>query len=516
MTERRLFLLGVALAAALYCTTASGLVTWAHYGEDGPELEGAARTLGVAHPPGYPLFTIVARLVGVIVPVPWSAVNALTLFAALVAVGATGVLTARVLRRAGVERPWIGATAAMIFFSVSASWWKQASIGEVYTLHMAIVVTGFLLLVRGSARDVLLAAYVFGLGLAHHPLTLPAVLVALAYVLARRQPIRVLHLVLFLLPLTLYGVLLLRSRLEPPFDWGEPRSLEQLWWVVSGAPYHQNLFRDGWHSVLGAWGHALTHLPWSALGWGGVPWVAAGTWLLIRTARREFVLFTLLYVGSCLVATAYEIPDPAAYFLPAVLSVAVLAGAGVAWTWQWIEQRPHVRFRWALASAICGALAGTLALQVRTGSESARTAREPSGYDYALLGTSVLEPNAVVLSRGDGRTFSLWYGCSVLNERPDVAVVYESLLDWPWYRASLAERQPELLIPPRAPEAVRRRLFLSANLARRPVYVTEVRPDVAAQFDLAPAGPLMRVSEKVTVEASNERTGTDPLPRPPS
>ncbi|HET9234522.1 MAG TPA: DUF2723 domain-containing protein, partial [Candidatus Eisenbacteria bacterium] len=207
MTERRLFLLGIALAGALYLTTASGVVTWSHYGEDGPELEGAARTLGIAHPPGYPLFTSAARLIGLIVPVPWSAVNALTLLAALVAVGATGVLTRRVLERAGVDRPWLGAIATMTFFAVSPSWWKQASIGEVYTLHMAIVVTGFLLLVRGSARDVLLAAYVFGLGVAHHPLTLPALGVALAYLLARRQRLRLLHLAVLCLPLTLYAVL---------------------------------------------------------------------------------------------------------------------------------------------------------------------------------------------------------------------------------------------------------------------------------------------------------------------
>ena len=516
MTERRLFFLGVALAAGLYFTTASGLVTWSHYGEDGPELEGAARTLGIAHPPGYPLYTLLARLVGLLLPVPWSAVNALTLLAALAAVGTTGVLTARVLRRAGIERPWLGAIAAMIFLAVSPSWWKQASIGEVYTLHMALIIAGFLLLVRGTARDVLLAAYVFGLGLAHHPLTLPALLVALVYVLARRLPLRAHHVALLLLPITLYGALFVRSHWAPVFDWGEPRSLDRLWWVMSGAPYHQNLFRDGWQAALSAWGYSLQHLPGSALGWGGVPWLVAGTWLFIRAARQELLLFTSLFLGSCFVATAYEIPDPAGYFLPAVLSIAVVAGAGVAWTWQWIGRCPQLRVRGALAAAMFGILGGALALQVRTGSELARAAREPSGYEYALAGTSVLEPNAVVLSRGDGRTFSLWYGSSVLTPRADVAVVYESLLDWTWYRAYLADRHPTLVIPPRAPEAVRRQLFLRGNLAHHPVYVTEIHPDVAARFDLAPAGPLVRLREPVTAEASSERTGKDPLPRPPS
>lgn len=515
MSERRLFLIGVLLAAGLYLTTASGLITWSHFGEDGPELEGAARTLGIPHPPGYPLFTLLGRALAIVLPLPWSAVNALTFLGALVAVGATGVLTMRVLTRAGVLHPWVGGLAALVFLAVSSTWWKQASIGEVYTLHLAIIAIGFLL-VRGSKRDVLVAAYVFGLGLAHHPLCLPAALLALAYVLARRQRLRLLHAGALILPLTLYGILFVRSHWQPAFDWGEPRSLDRLWWVMSGAPYHQNVLRNGWQVVFAAWGHALAHAPVSALGWGGAPWALVGVVYLFRRARLELLFFGVLYVGSCLVATAYEIPDPAAYFLPAVLALAVLAGAGVSGAWEWVRRCDQKRVQTAFCAAGLGALAATWVLLVRTGAEAAQSARDTSAYDYACAGVDVLEPNALVLSRGDGRTFSLWYGSAVRTPRPDVAVVYESLLDWPWYQRYLAERHPDVLIPPRAPEAVRRYLFLSANLARRPVYLTEVPPDVAARFELQVAGPLARLREPATAGASSERTDTDRPPRPRS
>jgi len=513
MTERRVFCLGFAFALGLYVCTASGLVTWAHFGEDGPELEGAARTMGIAHPPGYPLFTLVAHVLGLLVPAPWSAVNVLTLLAAATTVGAVGLLIVRVMRRTGDPVAWPGVLAGMALLAVSPTWWCQASIGEVYTFHMALITLGFAFLVSEKPNDLLLAAYVFGLGLAHHPLTLPALLVAVAYVSLRRLPMRPAHVIVLLAPLSLYAVLPLRSKLDPAFDWGDPQVPARVWWMMSGAQYHQNLLRDGWSTALGAWSHALRTTPVIQLGWIGTGLAAIGSVALIRTVRPELAMVALLYVGSCFVGCAYDIPDPGAYFLPGVLSLAVLGGIGFGQVWQWCERVPRARARLAVEASAWGVLAASLFVLGKEGAASALESRDPGAFDYALEGAEVLENGAVVLSRGDGRTFSLWYGSAVLRSRPDVVVVYESMLDWPWYRAHLASRYPDLMIPPRAPDVMRRYLFIAANLKHHPVYVTEVPPDLS-RFDLAPAGPVYRVLGPAIAGANNERMGTDPLPRP--
>jgi transmembrane protein TMEM260 (protein O-mannosyltransferase) len=515
MTERRLFFLLIALALALYLPTASGLVTWSHSGEDGPELEGAARTLGVAHPPGYPLFTLGAHVIGTFLPPPASAVNLLTLLAAAVAVGAVGLLTARLLARIGFRNPWPGGGAGALFFAVSPIWWKQASIGEVYPLHLAIVALAFACLVRGTPRELLLAAYVFGLGLAHHPLTVPALAVALVYVLLRRYRLGAVHALLLLFPLTLYGVLLLRSRLDPAFDWGDPRVLSRLWWVVSGVPYHQNLLREGWGPVSAAWTHAIRYGPITNLGWGGALLAVMGAGVLARRGRPELVALGLLFLGSSFAACAYDIPDPAAYFLPSVLALAVLAGVGSAGLGRALAAVRRPRVRMAVLASSLGAGAACLAAQGQLSARAAASARDLTAFDYARGGEAVLEKNALVVSRGDGRTFSLWYGTSVLASRPDVAVVYETMLDWPWYRRWLTERYPDLLIPPRAPEEARRVFMVMENLPRRPVYVTEVSPQMESRFDVSPAGPLYRLRAPVTARASSETKGRVPPPGPP-
>jgi hypothetical protein len=45
-----------------YCLTLAPTITWEHDGVDSGDLITAAYTLGIAHPPGYPLFTLLARV----------------------------------------------------------------------------------------------------------------------------------------------------------------------------------------------------------------------------------------------------------------------------------------------------------------------------------------------------------------------------------------------------------------------------------------------------------------------
>src|SRR4029453_7482585 len=99
------------------------------------------RTLGIPHPTGYPLLMLLVRVLGLVVPPPWSALNLVTLIAAVVAVAATGA-TGRAL----AERLWPGGRGTAVAgltagaaLATALSFWKQSVIGEVYTLHLAIL-----------------------------------------------------------------------------------------------------------------------------------------------------------------------------------------------------------------------------------------------------------------------------------------------------------------------------------------------------------------------------------------
>jgi hypothetical protein len=518
-TYQLIFLLA-GLALALCLATWSPFVTWAHFGEDGPELEAAGRTLGVPHPTGYPLFTLLVRVVSLAVPPPVSAVNVVSLLAAIAAVVATGMagraLAAKVLPDS--TPAWCGGLAAGAILAASFTWWRQASIGEVYTLHLAIVAGVLALVLNGGRRAGLLAAYLLGLGLTHHLQILPFLLLVLTYVsLGRRgrlRPRHGIHLLLLLLPLTLYAVLVIRSRLDPPFDWGNPETLQNLWWVLSGAPYQKNLLAEGVGTVLGRWGYALVHGPIIQVGLGGLLLAAAGLGLTGWRAKREAVALGLLFVGTTLVASAYSIPDPGAYYLPATLAVCLWAGVGAAGLLQLCSRVPREGIgRVAAAAAGWAMVGGILASRVVAVAPHADARSNHDGFDYASAGIAVLEKDAVVISHGDGRTFALWYGVTVLAERPDVAILYDNLLAWTWYRDQVARTHP--WVDPAAPRIhrlARRARLIEYHLRDHPVYVTELELDLAPFYEVQPAGPLFRLrrraSSLATAGASSETRDT--------
>jgi hypothetical protein len=515
MNRTRLALLLAAVALALHLPAWSPWVTWSHWGEDGPELEGALRTLGVPHPTGYPLFLLLGRVLALGLPLPWSAANLLSLLAAVGAgagVGLAGAALAKRVRPGHPREATANGFLAGTLFMLSFTWMGQAAIGEVYTLHLALAAWALALLLERGPRPRLLAAYLLGLGLAHHRLTVPLVGLVLLYRFLEgdRRP-RPATVAVFLLPLTLYLVLPIRSRFDPPFDWGDPEGLRSLWATVSGAPYRGYLLQDGVGAWLARAGRSLRYLPAAQLGGVGAALALVGLAVTWRRAPREGVLLTGLLLGSVLVAAAYAIPDPAPYYLPAIFGLALAAGVGGAFLLERVLALRGGVLRSAAAAALLAAL--TAGISLPAARNAARTeARDESAFLYAVEGTAALLPGALVISHGDGRTFSLWYGVHVLSPRPDVVVLYDNLLDWPWYRSYLAERCPEVQLPaPGTPREASWRLLVERNLARRPIYVTEPEPSLPLRYGILGAGPLYRVTEaNLTARASSERPGTAP------
>jgi hypothetical protein len=507
MPRALLAILLIGLSLSLYLPTWSPVGTWAHFGEDGPELEAAGRTLGIPHPTGYPLLMLLVRVIGLVVPPPISALNVVALLAAVAAVIAAGSAGRAIARRLDLPASAAGLLAGA-FFAASYTWWRQAVIGEVYTLHLALFAGALAFIFAGGGRNRIIAGYLLGLGMTNHLETLPLLAVVLAILLLddrlrRDRGASILAGAAFLLPLSLYAVLVLRSRLDPPFDWGNPETLRNLWWSLSGTPYRANLFRDGLDPFLGRWFDALATIAVVQLGGVGAALAAlglAGAWR--RQVRVAFAL-VLLFVVTTFIAAAYAIPDPAAYALPAVLALALAAGIGGAWlldhaaAWGRLIARHRPRFGLAPVAAAASLLIIPLACRIAIVAPRADARSDQSAYLYATQGVESLLPGAVVISHGDGRTFSLWYGAEVLFRRTDVAILYDNLLDWSWYREHVERRHAGLVLPPRQwPSWLKRGALIEGHLDRRPVYVTDLEPELAALYRIEPAGPLYRVVER--------------------
>jgi hypothetical protein len=505
--------LGVALAAFVtYVATLHPSVA----GGDSGELIAVAYRLGVAHPPGYPLFTLLGH---VATWLPWDDVAwRVNLLSALCDALAAGLLAALVARWSGSS--WAGVAAGGAF-AFSPLVWTWAVAAEVFALNNLFVALAWLVAwrfaERGERRWAYLLSATLGLGLSnHHTLVFYALPLGVWVVWRLRGTARWLStcagcaataLVAGLLP-QLY--LPWAAARHPVIVWGDPTTIAG--WMHHLLRKDYGTFRLGGDLPAGI--YALDHLGLYAqsfvantLGIGPLL-VALGlfavwrpsAWLrpasqgrqgsLETSASREFATLTLaawsFYLGVFLVLANLPLDDPlhraitARFWQQAHLLGFVWMGLGLAalgrlFGTDAVPGRPHDR----RARVVTALLA--LALVFAQWVWHFRERDESDNFvvaDYAHELLDPLPPGAVLLTFGDLVTNAVAYWQFAERVRLDVIVLDQELLSYPWYLAAARRRHPELFdgdgividgAPlPREFDVV---AWLDDNIARRPIYV---------------------------------------------
>lgn len=210
-------------ALALYLTTMAPSV--ATLLDDSLEFQLVTYLPGIAHPTGYPLYTLLGWLFTRL-PLGDVAYRVNLLSAVCAALSVSLVYRAGLVYSGNGWRGRLAALTGAAALAVSPVFWSQATIAEVYTLHAVLVASLLWLLAPGGqqthigVRRLTVVALIFGLGLAHHRsivLWVPGVLAYLGWAgqrggletAGRRSWLQVGLGVL--LPLTLYAYLPLRG-----------------------------------------------------------------------------------------------------------------------------------------------------------------------------------------------------------------------------------------------------------------------------------------------------------------
>ena len=248
-----------AIPLTLYLRTLSPTI----YPGDGAELTAAAWCLGVPHPTGYPLFTVLGhgfQRLGLGSPA-FSMNLMCALFGALACLGAYCLqreiwrsLVGRRVARRPVYR--CAAAAGALALAASSAWWSHSTTTEVYSLLLVFITwiwaVGLRLIRRPTARGLASLALLTGLGFLHHQLLLITLPLSAAGVAAfwrnarqhqaeantprftdssapeTRAKALATAALLLALPLLGYAYLPWRAAAAPPLNYGDPRGLTGL------------------------------------------------------------------------------------------------------------------------------------------------------------------------------------------------------------------------------------------------------------------------------------------------
>ena len=414
-------LVAAAIAAFVYALTLSPSVG----AGDSGELILAAHFLGIPHPPGYPLWLLLARCADLL---PWGTpafrVNALSALCSAVAVG----LFYRLAARCGLNRA--GRIAATLVFGGSTLLWESAVEAEVYALATVVFLALTIAAIRARSKSTAgrrsdaIFFFLAGLALlAHQTLLFPALALA-AWVLLRRPSAGRAGWALLWAAVAGSMVLVLpvRSGAHPILDWGHDRNLGFLWDNLLRRNYgglRQNPFRvDLVVDEVLAIGGVLA----ISCGPIGASLAAMGT---VASGRARAALLPLtwpaLTIPAALVALLAFTPDAehlaqiAPFLIPVAAVLALWAGACVG---NGLRLTPRVA-RAPLAAACAVALLVTLGLQYRSCDRAGF--RLPERYGRDLL--SGLPQGATLVVDGDNETFLTAYLSRVEGFRPDVTLI---------------------------------------------------------------------------------------------
>ena len=482
----------VVIFTIYYVTLAPTTAFW-----DTSEYIAAAYTLGIPHPPGNPLFTLMAHVWGML-PLAADYAQRINLFAAMTSAGGAAfwfLIAERWTRSILPARgPRLAAAFAGILASATA-WtvWNQSTVNEkVYTVSLLSIAMVVWFVLRwadepaGGRRDRWLIAtiYVMALSSTNHMMGILALPVLGVYVLMTdwrvllRPKVIVAVVVVAIVGLSLnYIYLPLRAAQYPPINEGEPigffsKALSD----VLGRVQYQKPPVGMRQSPLGAqlamyWGYWSWQWSRDFSGFSGIAtgiFTALGLGGLLALLRRNLraglsaaallgtLTLMLIYYLNFKYSPSYHVGDRSIvqemrevrerdyFFIASFAFVGVLFAAGFAAAIRavgdWLGDKGTPRGRWLAGTPILA-----LALVPLLGNHAtASRAHETLARDFAIDILESVEPYGILITAGDNDTFPLWFAQEVLGVRRDVTLANLSLMNTDWHLRQIKRRQ----IPP--------------------------------------------------------------------
>jgi len=398
--------------------------------EDSGELIAAAHSLGIPHPPGYPLWTSIAKLFSLI---PLGSIsfrcNLLSVLCAALAMPVIYKILFRLTKHRAIS------ISCILLFAFSPMMWSQALITEVYSLHVllySIMLDRFLMWMdKQKKEDFILFGFFLGLSLSNHHLSLSIVPSAALIILLvqpgilKKKEIMLPTLMFFFLGIGLYMYLPIRSMKNPAMDWGNPENLKNFFDHISRKQYGLSKTSNSLDpAALKAriefvllWLKEQFPIPLLLMGCIGVYFAflkkrSTCVFLVVSYLMGSFVLALILNFNI----EYLQLMDVSVFFLTSYIPFILFIGMGFSGIYEHFQTNQYVqKFKnvFFILLPLCFLLPNF---------SRSNMSGNYFALDYAASILRETERGGILFSSGDNHLFPLYYAQIVENRRLDVTV----------------------------------------------------------------------------------------------
>lgn len=431
---------------------------------DAGELATVQATLGIAHPTGYPLYSIIGFIFSKIFFF-LDTIYALNLLAAVYCALSVYILiklTYFVInnfeftddnskkKKKKIISIELGESQKMIIsitigwmIGLSKTFWFQSTSVEVYSLHLLLLSFILLFTVKayftGDIKYWYSTAVFLALGFSNHMTTI-LIIPGIAFLFFHKNGfnksafIIVLKMLLIFTPILvlLYLYLPISASQDPVLNWGNPVDWERFFRHVSGKQYQVWIF-SSIEAAKKQFEYFISTLP-SELAYVGLIVSLTGIPYLYRLSKIIFSFFIINFAATLLYSINYDIADIDAYFLLAYISLIFLS-VGVL-----------IHFIKRISTRYIFSLLLVPVIMLSFNYSKVDQSRIYAFEDYTKNVLDLSENGSIIFSyMWDYLIAPSYYFQYVEGYRDDVNIIDKELLRRSWYFVQLEKNMPEVI-----------------------------------------------------------------------
>ncbi|MFH1454089.1 MAG: DUF2723 domain-containing protein [Armatimonadota bacterium] len=482
------------------------------YTEDCGEFITGAYTLGVVHPPGYPVYCMLGKLF-TFIPVgsiAWR-VNFMSAFVSALAAFFLFLLIYRITKKQEIS------FASSMLFSFSPLLWSQSVVAEVYSLNIFFLsLCLYLLSVWQENKEdkyIYLTSFIYGLSLCNHHLMLLAGPLFVLFVVwnswevLKKPKVVFGSIALFILGLLPYLYIPIASKFNPAMDFGNPESLQGFLSHIQRKVYGET----GGNAVYYTLAERKLFLKAfliQFLNQFSIPFIIIGIlgiWELIRKNFKFFLLtfFLFIFNGIFLIIVFPQIPpaldklmEVSVFYSGCYLIFACYIGLGLLFIWNlfaFIINKNKV-FEYIIKSLIIL----LVLIPLLSNYYENNLSKNYYVYDFVKSAIDLTDKDAVLFTEGDSVTFNVIYFQAVERYRTDI-----KMYDSNGCVSDLGKRFNMGYDTMKEREEEKRELFtkiIDENYGKRPIYFCFLSRSFNlgkdSEYELKPFGIVSRVVKK--------------------
>jgi hypothetical protein len=423
---------------------------------DSGELATVCIKLGVAHPTGYPLFTILGNVFSKL-PIG-EEIYRLNLMCAVISslacvmffnlltylFASKNILENSLLKNFKDQKNiYVISLISTLTLAFSITFWSSSNAIEVYALHIFFLITIIYIFLKAcfekeNSKYWLLFGFVLGLSFTNHLTTIFLSIGTLYLFFAingfnQAAFKKILWIaVFFIIGLTVYVYLPVRAD-NGVLSWGNPQDWEHFYRHVSGKQFSVWMFSSS-ENAAKQFGYFTKSFP-KEFGYVFLILAIFGVIRLFQANRKVFYYTFLLFIFTVLYAINYDIYDIDSYFLLAYIISGIWIGFGLLFLYEKLDF-----FR---KFAYIGLIIPVILIY-----QNYSQANENDNFyvqDYTMNVFASAAPNAIIFStQWDFWVSASFYYQYIENIRPDIVVIDKELLRRGWYLEHIEKQYPEI------------------------------------------------------------------------